>query len=130
MSKYPIIGCSDVNARDINATKASNIDLFLEFLNCVMNKDFRQAINLAKQILELEPDNNNIREFLPLLNDADHMKSAGFFHSFTDDSDSEHEDSEDTDSDLQASSTDSSDEFGYTSSDSDSPRNNKKTHGF
>ncbi|CAH8642730.1 unnamed protein product [Heterobilharzia americana] len=129
MSNNPVVGRSDTITRSGDAPEVSNLDLFMEFLNCVMAKDFRQAITLAKQILESEPNNAQIRDFLPLLNDADHMKSAGVFHSVTDDSDSELVEEEDAESDLMTSSTDSSDGFDYTTSDSDSPRCRKKIHG-
>ncbi|CAH8664606.1 unnamed protein product, partial [Schistosoma margrebowiei] len=82
-----------VNAND--TTEVSNLELFLEFCNCVMSKDFRQAINLAKQILESEPNNSQIHDFLPLLNEADYMKTAGVFHSITDDSDTESDEDDD-----------------------------------
>uniref|UniRef100_A0A3Q0KQE5 TPR_REGION domain-containing protein n=1 Tax=Schistosoma mansoni TaxID=6183 RepID=A0A3Q0KQE5_SCHMA len=110
--------------------EVSNLELFLEFINCVMSKDFRQAINLAKQILESEPNNSQIQDFLPLLNEADYMKTAGVFHSVTDDSDTESEGVDDDNSYLSTSTdTDSSDDLDYTSSDSDSYRCRKKVHG-
>ncbi|CAH8588475.1 unnamed protein product [Schistosoma turkestanicum] len=113
-----------------DSPEVSNLELSMEFINCVMSKDFRQAINLAKQILELEPNNPQIQDFLPLLNEADYMKTAGVFHSLTDDSNTESEEDDDTGSHLNTSTdTDSSDEFDYTSSDSDCCRSTKKKHG-
>ncbi|CAH8670794.1 unnamed protein product [Schistosoma bovis] len=129
MSKTPTMKhFNGVNA--IETTEVSNLELFLEFSNCVMSKDFRQAINLAKQILQSEPNNSQIHDFLPLLNEADYMKTAGVFHSLTDDSDTESEEDDDDNSHLNTSTdTDSSDDFDYTSSDSDSYRCLKKLHG-
>ncbi|KAH9592055.1 hypothetical protein MS3_00004115 [Schistosoma haematobium] len=118
MSKTPTMKhFNGFNANE--TTEVSNLELFLEF-----------TINLAKQILQSEPNNSQIHDFLPLLNEADYMKNAGVFHSLTDDSDTESEEDDDDDSHLNTSTdTDSSDDFDYTSSDSDSCRCLKKLHG-
>ncbi|TNN14243.1 hypothetical protein EWB00_002453 [Schistosoma japonicum] len=117
MSQTPAMKSPDkINSNDV--CEVSNLDLFLEFTNCVMSKDFRQAINLAKQILEFEPNNSRIQEFLPLLNEADYMKTA----------DSEQIDDSDSYTNT-STDTDSSDEFDYTSSDSDRHHGRKKLHG-
>ncbi|KAK4474829.1 hypothetical protein MN116_001945 [Schistosoma mekongi] len=129
MPKTPMIKSLDkINSNDV--CEVSNLDLFLEFTNCVMSKDFRQAISLAKQILEFEPNNSYIQDFLPLLNEADYMKTAGVFHPVTDDSDTDSEQSDDSDGYPNTSTdTDSSNEFDYTSSDSDCYHGRKKRHG-
>ncbi|VDP68048.1 unnamed protein product [Echinostoma caproni] len=97
-----------------------SLELFLEFLNCIMTQDFSQALILCRQILETEPENKEAREFLPLLVEANHMKSTGFFHSYhTPEESSATEDEEDYEDEQESSSSDSSESFEYSSSDSE-----------
>ncbi|THD24393.1 hypothetical protein D915_004806 [Fasciola hepatica] len=112
---------SVVNSRGDMSSDGS-LELFLEFLNCIMTQDFSQALILCRQILETEPENKEAREFLPLLVEADRMKSTGFFHSYHTPEDSGTSDVEEEDNSEQdeSSSSDSSESFEYSSSDSDS----------
>ncbi|KAA0201042.1 hypothetical protein FBUS_03483 [Fasciolopsis buskii] len=117
----------DVNSRGDMSTEGS-LELFLEFLNCVMTQDFSQALILCRQILETEPENKEAREFLPLLVEANQMKSTGFFHSYhtPEDSGTSDVEEDDVDDEEESSSSDSSDSFEYSSSDSDSYSGKKK----
>lgn len=58
---------------------ASN-ELLLEFLDSVMYKRFDAALMLCQKIIEAEPDNYEARAFLPMLAEANTLKSTGYFN--------------------------------------------------
>ncbi|KAF8563304.1 hypothetical protein P879_11726 [Paragonimus westermani] len=122
MSREPSLSCSCGTATNEDAHRDTHLDLFIEFLNCVMEQNFSQALLLCRQILEVEPENQDVKDFFPLLTEAEHMKSTGYFHtsntSSADDSDSDTADEQD--SSKTSSSSESSDCFEYSTSDSES----------
>ncbi|KAG5443923.1 hypothetical protein CSKR_100826 [Clonorchis sinensis] len=109
---------------DMNAEP--NLDLFMEFLNCVMGQDFGQALVLCKQLMEVEPGNQVVREFLPLLSEANTMKENGYFHAETDSEDYFSESDRDEENDSTQSSSSSSESYEYSTSDSDSHGGRRK----
>ncbi|VDM36147.1 unnamed protein product [Hydatigera taeniaeformis] len=101
---------------------ASN-ELLLEFLDSVMFKRFDAALMLCQKIIEAEPDNYEARAFLPMLEEANALKSSGYFNpldvsSSTDSGDSSGEESEHKKERHDSSS--SSDEWDYSTTTSDS----------
>ncbi|CAL8101021.1 unnamed protein product [Calicophoron daubneyi] len=111
--------CSTTSANG-TAPPEGSLELFLEFLNCVMNQDFAQALVLCRQILEVEPENEEAKQFLPLLTEANHMKSTGFFQPRSQSVSSESDMERDNHREEESTSSDSSDDFDYSTTDSDS----------
>lgn len=113
------IFCANSN----NCSRNVSLELSMEFLSCVLSRDFDQALVLCRQILESDPENQDARNFLPLLQEASHMKSTGYFHLSSDESDSS-DNEEEHNKHGDESSSDSSDSLEYSSSDSDSDSEN------
>ncbi|VDL61142.1 unnamed protein product [Hymenolepis diminuta] len=103
---------------------ASN-ELLLEFLDSVMYKRFDASLLLCQKIIEAEPDNYEARAFLPMLEEANILKSTGYFTPLDVETSSESSESSIEESERRRErreSSSSSDEWDYstTTSDSDS----------
>lgn len=86
-------------------------ELLMEFVDCLMKKDFQNADKLCKMILLYEPDNPEALSFKPLIEEKIQLdEAAALEDSDDDDSDDSDEDSDDDDSDDSDESTDDSEE--------------------
>nr|CDS28836.1 expressed conserved protein [Hymenolepis microstoma] len=101
---------------------ASN-ELLLEFLDSVMYKRFDAALLLCQKIIEAEPDNYEARAFLPMLEEANILKSTGYFTPLDVETSSESSESSAEESEHKRDRRESSssfDEWDYSTTTSDS----------
>ncbi|KAM3174390.1 hypothetical protein ACTXT7_010630 [Hymenolepis weldensis] len=101
---------------------ASN-ELLLEFLDSVMYKRFDASLLLCQKIIEAEPDNYEARAFLPMLEEANTLKSTGYFTPLDVETSSVSSESSVEESERRRErreSSSSSDEWDYSTTTSDS----------
>ncbi|VDD82422.1 unnamed protein product [Mesocestoides corti] len=101
---------------------ASN-ELLLEFLDSVMYKRFDVALRLCRKIIDEEPDNYEAHAFLPMLEEAQSLKSTGYFNPLDVSSSEESEGSNREENERKRErriSSSSSEEWDYSTTTSDS----------
>ncbi|XP_067331776.1 glutamate-rich protein 2 isoform X2 [Channa argus] len=90
------------------------VELIMEFLRAMMDRDFQMAIKLCQMILIYEPDNAEASEFLPLIRKK--LLEAEDTIESTDEDEEDHDDDIDDDDDDEDSEDSGSDEDTSTSS--------------
>uniref|UniRef100_A0A3Q1HD60 Glutamate-rich protein 2 n=1 Tax=Anabas testudineus TaxID=64144 RepID=A0A3Q1HD60_ANATE len=113
----------DIEDEDLKAP----VELIIEFLRAIMDKDFQLASKLCQMILIYEPHNLDASEFLPLIRkqlQKGESSSSSSKHKHDDDDDDDEDDndndddSEDTESDEESSDSSSSSSSSCSSSSS------------
>ncbi|CAH8468066.1 unnamed protein product [Dicrocoelium dendriticum] len=118
MGEGTTVNCQSASPSNNEATSSEALDLLMEFLNCVMAKDFRQAYTVGQKVLEIEPENKEVKAFLPLISEALKIKLSGIFHQDVDsENDNENLEEEETAEEEEEESTSNS---SSSSSESDS----------
>lgn len=85
-------------AAEEGPTRAPN-ELLMEFVDCLLQRDYSTADKLCRMILMFEPDNPEALQFRPLIVERLRMEEEGMFQSSSEDEDSEEDSDSDEDSD-------------------------------
>lgn len=93
-------------AAEEGPTRAPN-ELLMEFVDCLLQRDYSTANKLCRMILMFEPDNPEALQFRPLIVERLRMEEEGMFQSSSEDEDS---DEEDSDSEEESDDDDEDDE--------------------
>eukprot|EP00041_Stephanoeca_diplocostata_P006026 m.73458 g.73458 ORF g.73458 m.73458 type:complete len:284 (-) comp16124_c0_seq7:1391-2242(-) len=111
------------------ATYSAPVDLMSEFLGAVMSKQFVVAQALCERILTMEPQNETVREFLPVIKEKIAQDSAISDEDDDETNNMEHADGSDTDTDADSQEENGDEDDVDMISDDNSMQQLPRTHG-
>eukprot|EP00039_Didymoeca_costata_P004334 m.72692 g.72692 ORF g.72692 m.72692 type:complete len:186 (+) comp12348_c0_seq2:463-1020(+) len=90
-----------------SSTQKAPIELLGQFLACVMRKQFEEAENLCAEILKIEPNNETVQEFLPVIREKIELDEQNNSESSSEDDETDEDEGVDQDKSGSSSNSDS-----------------------